>query len=52
MTPDLPRPPAELARFSAHLSPAELLALIEAFGGTRVYFAATPDAEGALAHAR
>jgi DNA-directed RNA polymerase specialized sigma24 family protein len=51
MTPDLPPPPAELARFSAHLTPAELLALINALGGTRVYFAATPDAEGELARA-
>lgn len=51
MTPDLPPPPAELARFSAHLTPTELLALINALGGTRVYFAATPDAQGELARA-
>lgn len=48
MTCDLPPPPAELARFSAHLTPDQLLAFIEAFGGTRVYFAATPDACGRL----
>jgi DNA-binding NarL/FixJ family response regulator len=33
----LPRPPAELSRFSEHLSPDELYRLVQAFGGQRLY---------------
>ena len=43
MTPDLPPPPAELAALSRHLTPAQLLALVEAHGGTRLYIPHAPN---------
>lgn len=47
----LPPPPAELAHLSAHLTAEELLALIEAHGGTRLYIPATPQRDGPVTQA-
>jgi DNA-binding NarL/FixJ family response regulator len=41
--------PAELAPLSIHLTPEQLLALIEAHGGTRLYIPAQPNQGQALA---
>ncbi len=49
--PDLPPPPAELAHLSAHLSPAQLLAFIRAFGGTRLYIPKDPNQSSTLVQA-
>lgn len=43
MTAVLPPPPAELAQFSAHLSPEGVLRLIESFGGTVIYVPQVPN---------
>lgn len=51
MTPDLPPPPAELAWLSQHLAPPALLALIEAFGGTRIYIPKSPNQASPLTQA-
>lgn len=51
MTPDLPRPPAELSWLSEHLAPPALLALIKAFGGTRVYVPKAPNQASPLVQA-
>lgn len=47
----LPPVPAELARFAAHLSPAEVLALVEAFGGTVIYVPHEPNQASPLTQA-
>lgn len=51
MTPVLPTPPAELEWLSQHLAPPALLALIEAFGGTRIYVPKAPNQGSPLVHA-
>jgi DNA-binding NarL/FixJ family response regulator len=51
MTPDLPPPPAELAWLSQHQAPPALLALIEAFGGTRIYVPKAPNQASPLVQA-
>lgn len=48
---DLPAPPAELSWLSAHLAPPALLALIEAFGGTRIYVPKAPNQASPLVQA-
>lgn len=49
--PDLPPPPAELDWLSQHLPPPALLALIEAFGGTRIYVPKSPNQASPLVQA-
>lgn len=51
MTPDLPPPPAELGWLSQHLAPPALLALIQAFGGTRLYVPKAPNQASPLVQA-
>jgi DNA-binding NarL/FixJ family response regulator len=51
VTPELPPPPAELAWLSQHLAPPALLALIEAFGGTRIYVPKSPNQASPLVQA-
>jgi DNA-binding NarL/FixJ family response regulator len=47
----LPPPPAELAHLSAHLTPEQLLALIEAYGGTSIHIPSRINQASPLARA-
>lgn len=47
--PDLPPPPAELAHLSAHLTPEQLLALVEEHGGARLYIPHQPPVDSPVA---
>ena len=51
MKPDLPPPPAELARFTDLIGATATLALVRAFGGLLVYFPENPPPQGPLAKA-